>query len=135
VSSIFFSRVVGWLSLLLLGIVIGLPYLRGRAKVVPVLRKPMFFHYWFAPLVLAGSFVHAWIPMASHSMPKTNLVGLWIATVALGVIALQIFLGVALRSHPSRAWLRRTHWLVMLGVTALVLIHLWMNNQALRGAS
>jgi len=129
------SRALGWLSLLLLGIVIALPYLRGNPRAIQFARQPMRLHYWFAPLLAIGSLVHAWIPMASRHMPKTNFDGLWIATVALGMILLQIVLGVALRYIRAGAWLRQTHWVVMLGITALVLIHLWMNNQVLRNVS
>jgi hypothetical protein len=138
------TRIIGWLTVLLLGVIIALPYLpavgfgaNGRSAPgffrLPLRR--MAFHYWLAPLVALGSFVHAWIPMASHRMPRTNYDGLWLATAALGLIFVQLGLGVVLRFTPRGApnLLRRTHFTLMLGITVLVLLHLWMNNSLLHG--
>lgn len=123
-------RVIGWLSLFLLAVVIALPYLSTAGAVL----RRMTFHYWLAPLVALGSFVHAWIPMASHRTPRTNYTGLWIATVALGLMLVQIGMGWALRykGRSTAKALRRTHFAMMLGITALVLVHLWMNSPVLR---
>jgi len=92
-------------------------------------------HYWLAPLLVLGSFVHAWIPMASRHVPRTNFNGLWLATFALGLMLVQLVLGVALRStrHGEPNLLRRAHFTLMLGITTLVLLHLWMNSPLLRG--
>jgi hypothetical protein len=141
-----YTRAMGWASLFLLGVVIALPYwsfsgakVGGRSGpgiVRPAFRR-MGFHYWLAPLVALGSFVHAWIPMASHQMPRTNYNGLWIATAALGLILLQLGLGLTLRFGWSGAakLLRRTHFLLMIGISALVLLHLWLNGEMFRGGS
>ena len=138
------TRAIGWLSVLLLGVIIALPYLlafgfgaNGSSSsgfFRPPLR-PMAFHYWLAPLVALGSFVHAWIPMSSHRMPRTNFDGLWLATAALGLILLQLGLGVVLRFARRGApnLLRRTHFTLMVGITALVLLHLWMNSPLIHG--
>lgn len=138
------TRVIGWLSLVLLGIVIALPYLpaigtaantRSTSEFFRLPPRRMAFHYWSAPLVALGSFVHAWIPMASHHMSHTNYKGLWLATVAMGLIVVQIGLGMLLRftrrSTPNL--LRRTHFTLMLGITVLVLLHLWMNSSMIHG--
>jgi hypothetical protein len=133
------TRVIGWLSAFMLGITIALPYLPAvgsgtNARFAPgVFRLPfrrMAVHYWLAPLVALGSFVHAWIPMASHHMPHTNYEGLWLATIALGLIFVQLGLGMVLRftRFGTPKLLRRTHFTLMLGITALVLLHLWMNS-------
>jgi hypothetical protein len=138
------TRIIGWLSVLLLGVIIALPYLpavgfgaNGRSS-SGFFRTPlrrMAFHYWLAPLLGLGSFVHAWIPMASHHMTRTNYDGLWLATAALGLILLQLGLGVVLRFTLRRApnFLRRMHFTLMLGITALVLLHLWMNSPLIHG--
>lgn len=138
------TRVIGWLSVLLLGVIIALPYLpavgfgaNGRSAsgfFRPPLRR-MTFHYWLAPLLALGSFVHAWIPMASHHMPRTNYDGLWLATAALGLILVQLGSGVVLRfaRRGSPNFLRRTHFTLMMGITALVLLHLWMNSPLIHG--
>lgn len=138
------TRVIGWLSVFLLGIIIALPYL-SRARfdaskrsasgffLLPLRR--MDFHYWLAPLVALGSFVHAWIPMASHQMPHTNYNGLWLATVALGLMLVQLGLGTVLRFTRQRPpnFLRLTHFTLMLGIAALVLLHLWLNSPPIHG--
>jgi hypothetical protein len=139
------TRVIGWLSVFLLGIVIALPYLppigssRNSASLPGFFRLPfrrMALHYWLAPLLAVGSFVHAWIPMASRHMPRTNFNGLWVATIALGLILAQLGLGLLLRSSRQSApnLLRRTHFTLMLGIAALVLLHLWMNSPLIHGA-
>jgi hypothetical protein len=138
------TRVIGWLSVFLLGILIALPYLptigagaKARSSLgffrLPLRR--MTFHYWLAPLVALGSFVHAWIPMASRHMPRTNYSGLWLASLALGLILMQLGLGVVLRftRRGTPSLLRRTHFALMLGIAALVLLHLWMNSPLIHG--
>jgi hypothetical protein len=135
------TRLLGWLSVILLGTIVAIPYtsasgLRagpGPGSVLSPTRR-MAFHYWLAPLLALGSFAHAWIPMASHHMPRTNLNGLWLATAALGVMLVQLALGVTLRFARGGApnLLRRAHFTLMLGITALVLLHLWMNSPLLR---
>jgi preprotein translocase subunit SecG len=138
------TRVIGWLSVFLLGIIIVLPYLSrprfdaSMGSASGFFRLPlgrMDFHYWLAPLVALGSFVHAWIPMASHHMPHTNSKGLWLATVAMGLILVQLGLGVVLRftRRGTPNLLRRAHFTLMLGITALVLLHLWMNSSMIHG--
>jgi hypothetical protein len=140
------TRVIGWLSVFLLGIVIVLPYLpsvgfsRNTASLPGLIRLPfrrMAYHYWLAPLLAVGSFVHAWIPMASRHMPRTNFNGLWLATFALLLILAQLGLGLLLRTSRQSATnlLRRTHFTLMLGIAALVLLHLWMNSPLIHGAS
>jgi hypothetical protein len=140
------TRIIGWLSVFLLGIVIALPYLPpvGSGRNAPSFSSGFFrfpfrrmaFHYWLAPLVAVGSFVHAWIPMASRHMPRTNYNGLWLATLALGLILAQLGLGLLLRSTRQSApnLIRRTHFTLMLGIAALVLLHLWMNSPSIHGA-
>lgn len=89
------TRVIGWLSVLLLGVIILLPYLppvrsgQNPRAASGFSRLPfplMSFHYWLPPLFALGCLIHAWIPMASHHMARTNYNGLWLATVALGLI-------------------------------------------------
>lgn len=138
------TRMIGWLSLLLLGIVIALPYLssvRTDEGVRPaftffrLLPHRMTLHYWLAPLVALGSFVHAWIPMASHHMPRTNYNGLWLGTVGLCLMLVQLGLGITLRFTRQRTpnFLRQIHFTLMLGITALVLLHLWINSPIIHG--
>jgi len=139
-ESLISTRVIGWLSVALLGLVIALPFfgrsLAGTNKAAPGAKR-MMFHYWLAPAVALGSFVHAWIPMASGHMPRTSFSGLWIATLALGMILLQLGVGLALRyaGKDSARLLIRIHLTVMFFISALVLIHLWMNSPLFANAS
>ena len=139
------TRIIGWLSVFLLGIIIAVPYLppvvsRRNTPSSPgffqLPFRPMAFHYWLAPLLAVGSFVHAWIPMASRHMPRTNYNGLWLATLALLLILAQLGLGLLLRSTRQSApnLLRRTHFTLMLGIATLVLLHLWLNSPMIHGA-
>jgi hypothetical protein len=136
------TRLLGWLSVILLGTIVAIPYMSAsgsRAGSGPdSQRSPlrrMASHYWLAPLLVLGSFVHAWIPMASRHVPRTNFNGLWLATFALGLMLVQLVLGVALRSarHGAPTLLRRAHFTLMLGITALVILHLWMNSPLIHG--
>jgi hypothetical protein len=128
----------GWIGFALLGLVVAIPYIRRNAVSAtasansaprPYLAA-LSLHYWLAPAVLAISFLHAWIPMASGHMPHTSMRGLWLATYALGLMFLQLLLGLALRYADPRGaqTLRRVHFVFMVGIAALVLSHLWLNG-------
>jgi hypothetical protein len=128
----------GWVSLALLGMVVAIPYVRRSAVAVknsdtdaarPYL-SALALHYWVAPAVLIVSFLHAWIPMAAGRMPHTSMRGLWLATYALGLIFVQLLMGLALRYAGPRGAkaLRRVHFILMLGIAALVISHLWLNG-------
>jgi len=131
----------GWLSLVLLVISIAIPYaLRSKSpsqasSAFDASRgtRILWIHYWLGPLIFALSFVHAWIPMATGHMPHTSMQGLWLATYALGLILLQVLLGLALRYFRRGARvLRWVHFAVMLGIGGLLLAHLWLNGPPLR---
>lgn len=129
----------GWLSFLLLAVVVVIPYLQRNTAApssTPATAPRSYLsalaaHYWLAPAVLIISFLHAWIPMASGRMPHTSMRGLWLATYGLGLIFVQLLLGLALRYTRLRAAqaLRRVHFVLMLGITGLVLAHLWLNGR------
>jgi len=137
---LFTSGLIGWLSVVLLGLVIALPYSRGWTQSASdrsfarVLRGRMKLHYWLPALVAIGSFVHAWLPMATHRLPHTSYTGLRLATLALALIVVQIGFGIGLRfGGPERAKLvRRVHFAIMLGIIALLAAHVWLNNGILR---
>ena len=67
--------------------------------------------------------------MASGHMPHTSMRGLWLATYALGLILLQLLLGLAAfcRQRTAQA-LRRIHFVLMIAIAALVSSHLWLNG-------
>ena len=126
----------GWLSLALLAVVVAIPYLRRTTVVAQAADMPRPYlsalsaHYWLALTVFIVSFVHAWIPMAAGHIPQTSMRGLWLATYALGLLLLQLAFGLALRFGHARTVraLRYIHFLLMLGIAALVLAHVWLNG-------
>ena len=132
------TAIWGWLALASLIVVVAIPYFRrkgpsvGAESSVPRAHlSRLIAHFWIAPAVLAISFVHAWIPMASGHMPRTSMNGLWLATYALGLMFVQIVLGIALRYFGLRTArvLKRVHLALMLGIVALVLLHLALNGR------
>jgi hypothetical protein len=138
-NKFFYTSASGWLATILIAVEIALPYLMRRTQLSgsvgipqehrrPYLQR-MWPHYWAGYLLLGLVFFHAWIPMASGRMPRTSLTGLWLATVALGLLFLQILIGLTLRSSgESRVVFRAFHFWTMLGISALVLSHLWLNR-------
>jgi len=128
----------GWMSLVFLAIVIVLPYVYRCADArqpssTPAASRPyprLWPHFWLGPAVFLISFIHAWIPMASGKLPQTSMQGLWLATYALGLVFVQLLLGLALRFSRLRSLgiLRRVHFVLLLGIVALVLSHLWLNG-------
>jgi hypothetical protein len=134
------TAVWGWLSFALLVAVIALPYFRrtaiseaGGATAESPRRywKGLWPHYWLGAAVAAGSLIHGWIPMAAGKMPQTDMNGLWLATYALGLMFLQVLLGLTLRFAGAGRFLKRMHFVVMFGIVALVLAHLWLNGPRL----
>ena len=93
----------------------------------------MRWHYLLGSLLPATALTHGWIPMASGHMPRTSMRGLWLATFALGLLFLQLLLGLAVRHLPgnghsvSRLALRRIHFATMLAIAALALSHMLLN--------
>lgn len=63
-------------------------------------------------------------------MARTNSLGLYLATLALMLLFLQIAMGLALqqRSLPERRSVRSWHFWTMAGVVVLVGGHIWMNG-------
>lgn len=138
-NSFFYTSTTGRIATILTAVEILLPYLLRRTRLskslgiaqgyaAPYLKR-MWPHYWAGYLLLALSFVHAWIPMSAGRMPVTSPSGLWLATIALALLFLQIFLGLLLqRAGEARRFLRAAHFWIMLVVCALVFAHLWMNS-------
>jgi thiosulfate reductase cytochrome b subunit len=148
----------GWLVALLVALQAALPYAlrkcaRQKPQPVPtnqatrtspnlqnlsppVVGNSMRWHYLLGFILPAGALAHAWIPMASGPMPRTSMTGLWLATGALGLLFLQLLVGLALKrvsaaragNTPSRAGLGRVHFAVMLAIGALVLAHMLLNR-------
>jgi len=135
----FYTSASGWIACLLTAVGMLLPYLLRPTRVgqalgfaptqnAPYLRR-MWPHYWTGYLALGLSFYHAWVSMAFGRMPRTSLAGLWLATIALLMLFVQLVLGLVLqKARGSRAIARRLHFWSMVGIVTLVLVHIALNG-------
>lgn len=132
----------GWLSTALLAAVIVIPYLNrvlvpGRrqqgSSPAPGPLMPLWPHYWLALLLVSLSLWHAWPALrAGHISPSlTN--GLWLATIALVLLIVQLAVGAVLRygSPGPSGLVRRIHFVLMAAIVLLVLAHIWLNSRFL----
>jgi len=146
-NSFFYTSATGWIASILIGVEVLLPYLLRRTQLSqrmgiaqdqekPYLQR-MWPHYWAGYLLAALAMAHAWIPMsAGGHMARTSLTGLWLATVALGLVFLQILLGLFLQqARETRRILRVTHFWTMLLISALVALHLGLNGSLFTSSS
>ena len=70
------------------------------------------------------TFAHAWLSMKSVSMKSANMAGLWLATVALLLLGVQVLLGTALIGPSEKSGsLKRVHLAVGLSILALASVH------------
>jgi hypothetical protein len=140
VTAFFFSSASGRIALILFGLDILLPYLLRRTRLSALLgpanapNSPylhrMWPHYWCGYVLLAFSLVHAWLAMDAVSMKRMNMIGLWFATIALGLLLLQVALGLLLRDKllPTRKLLRGWHYWIMIALAVLIAGHAWLNG-------
>jgi len=130
----------GWLSTALLAAVIAIPYLNGALirsrrqagnspESSPLL--PLWPHYWLALAFAALSSWHAWPALrAGHISPGlTN--GLWLATIALVLLLIQLAVGVVLhyRGPGPSGLIRRIHFILMAAIVLLLVAHIWLNSR------
>jgi hypothetical protein len=86
-------------------------------------------HYALGFGVPAIAFIHAWIPMATGRAGSFERIGLWIATLALLLLFVQMMLGMSLRSSSSGGGgLRRIHIGMMVVLAALILTHITLDR-------
>lgn len=136
----FVASASGWIGAIIIGAVALLPYLLRRTRLSvrlgialpshqPYLRR-MWPHYWLAYAATGLSFVHAWTVMGRGTMARTSGVGLYIATIALLLLFLQIALGLTLqqRTLPERKSIREWHFWIMGASIVLVGAHIWLNG-------
>ncbi len=90
----------------------------------------MWSHYWVGYSIAGLSTVHAWLPMSGGHI-RTDTSGLWMATVALGLLWLQVFIGLMLRqpiAATDRKMLRLWHFWGMFAIVGLVALHVGINR-------
>ena len=130
----------GWLAAIALALGALLPYLLRPTPISnisgleltssrPYLTR-MWPHYWIGYVVAGVSTLHASLPMAG-AQSQLHQEGLWLATVALGLLWVQVWCGLMLRGHLSRSLrigLRRFHFWSMFIMVALIALHIRINR-------
>ncbi len=140
-NTFFFTSVSGWFASILICAAIVIPYMMRRNRLNSVLLtrgesiSPFLTrlraHYWIGYLVTGLSFAHAWAPMRAGYMKRSDIQGLWFATVALLLLFLQVFVGLTLREPqvPNRRSLRSLHFWGMAAIVILVGAHILRNGR------
>jgi hypothetical protein len=139
-SNVFLTSLSGWIQLPLFGALVPLPYLlRGKAFRTAGVRAGPFLermrpHYWIGFTIAALTLLHAVVPMSTGLMRGANLTGVYLATGALFLVFIQVFLGINLRNPklPDRRMVRHWHFWVMAAMAILGLIHVWLNSPLLQ---
>jgi uncharacterized membrane protein len=120
------TALLGWLGLLLVAANVSLPYLlrRGRDYL-----KQMWPHYWIGYVLPALALWHAWIPMSKGNLQGMDVTGLWLATVAMLLLAIQATIGLLLRNAAGvRGTLQRAHFWTMAVIGVLIVTHVVLNR-------
>jgi hypothetical protein len=114
----------GWLSVLAFCAATAWPYLMSRGTGIS-LRSP---HAWLGFAALGTALLHAFVPMPH--MRGVDPLGLFLATLALAVMAWQIMIGLGLAdTHGElRRRQRATHFRVMMAAAALAAGHVVLNR-------
>lgn len=126
------TSATGWLMMVVLFVLIAYPFcLRAGwlGAVQPFLRR-MRVHYWMGYTLGAVTLVHLWFSMSGGVALVVNVLGLYLATVALVLVGAQIWLGRAL-SWPKlaqRKRVRRWHFWLMLGLVLFILAHVVLDS-------
>ncbi len=132
------ASITGWGAVFGVGIETALPYmLRGRRTSpissdrpmrLPSRQKRMWPHYWIGYVLVGLVLAHASFVMGP-AMGRSDVVGIWAATLALCLMFFQVGLGLILKSGSRRQpQVRRLHFLSMIGFVALVVTHVLRNG-------
>jgi hypothetical protein len=126
------TSVTGWGMMVLLAAVIAYLFLLragwlGPAQ--PFLRK-MRVHAWMGYSLGMALLIHVWFSMSGGLALVVNVIGLSLATIALVLVGVQIWLGRCLiwPKETQRRLLRRWHFWVMCGLVALILAHVALDS-------
>ena len=135
-SAYFITSVTGWILMALLLATIVYPFLLRSGLLGPVqpFLKRMRFHYWLGYSIAVIVLVHLWIPMSARLAGSVNAAGLYLATVALILIYVQVTLGRRLRQPKlaMRNIVRRWHFWTMMGIVTFVLGHIALNSTTIQ---
>ncbi len=128
---IILTSISGWVVALLLPLTIAIPLRHSRVQraILPALRP----HFWLGYGIAVLAIAHAGIAAGLGVALRANATGVYLATGALLLVFLQLFLGLLLR-EPSlrrRPVVRRRHVWVMVGIVLLALGHIALNSALL----
>lgn len=126
----------GWIAAFLVAFTVLLPYtartpLRRKLDLaVSSARRAMRLHYLIGFTILVLALVHMWVSMTAGMARHTSADGLYIATLALAVLIVQVMSGSTMSFGQVRAaiGLRRSHFVTMLAIVALVGVHIALNG-------
>ena len=126
------TSATGWLMMVLLIALIAYPFLLRAGFLGPV--QPflvrMRLHYWMGYILGGAVLVHLWFSMSSGAALVVNAVGLYLATIAMILIGVQLWFGRNL-SRPrfaQRGQIRRWHFWVMVGLVVFLLAHVVLDS-------
>jgi hypothetical protein len=120
--------VTGWVAVLVLGITTALPYLLRSRRGNASLRTRMWPHYWLGYVLVIMALVHSSFVMGPATV-RSDSAGIWAATLAMGLLFLQLALGLVLQNgSPTQRQLRRLHFRGMIAIVMLLIVHLWRNG-------
>lgn len=125
----------GWLLVLLVPLtgLLAARLRRGAGMTDGTLWQRLRPHYWVGYTIAALALFHVAVATGTGAALHADAAGLYVATGALLLVFVQVFLGLLLR-EPSlrrRPTIRRRHILVMVGIIVLALVHIALNSALL----
>lgn len=120
---------MAWITALLLCVqlCLGLAHSRAMSLSRTVRNFAIWAHTGFGCALPVLTFAHAWFSM--KSAPKaSNMAGLWIATLALLFLILQVLIGIPLLRPRPEVSLRGAHLTVAGTVIVLAGVHVILNH-------
>jgi hypothetical protein len=126
------TSATGWLMMALLAAVIAYPFLLRAGFLGPVqpFLQHMRLHYWLGYTIGCVLLVHLWFSMSGGLALVVNALGLYLATIAMFLVGVQITLGrrLSVPGLTQRKLVRRWHFWIMLGLVTFILAHVLLDS-------
>ena len=126
------TSATGWFMMVLLVAIIAYPFLLRAGflgSIQPFLSR-MRLHYWMGYTLGIALLIHLWFSMSGGAALIVNALGLYLATVAMILVGIQVWLGRSL-SWPKlaqRRQVRRWHFWLMVSLVAFILAHVVLDS-------